>query len=157
MNVSEQFDLLVGDLAALSGMTFERDEDGVWQIPMHGGDILVCLAYRPASGQVIAFARVETMIPGVCAAQRARALLEANAFWRGTDGFTLAMDPETRQLIALDRRAPSFFATVDKLAHYVNVLVTLVEDLRAELRHLNDAAEIAEENGLEVGHGHEQD
>lgn len=145
MERGQQFDQLVEDFAQTVKTIFTRGEDGVWQIPVQGGDILVCLVYRPATEQVIAFSRVATLIPGSCDAERARALLEANAFWRGSAGFTLCMDPETRELLVLDRRAPDYFASVESLAYYVNSLATQVDELRAELESLEDAAEIEAE------------
>lgn len=145
MDRGQWLDQLVEDFALAAKSTFTRGEDGVWQIPVRGGDILVCLAYRPATEQVVAFSRVATLVPGSCDAERARALLEANAFWRGSAGFTLCMDPETRELLALDRRAPGYFASVESLAYYVNCLATQVEELRAELESLEDAAEIETE------------
>lgn len=145
MDRGQMFDQLVEDFGLEAKTSFARGEDGVWQIPARGSDILVCLGYRAASDQVIAFARVEELRPGGYDEPRARALLEANAFWRGTSGFTLALDRETDQLVALDRRSPAYFTSVEVLACYVNSLVQLVEELRDELRHLQDAAEIEEE------------
>ena len=147
MSEGAKFDALVEDFGRAAGMTFERDADGLWRIPARGGDVTACLAYREASGQVIAFAPVEKLRPARHAAERARALLEANAFWDGTNGFTLALDPDERLLVAMDRRAPGYFTSVERLAGYVNVLAELVVELRLNLRHFEEADEIAEELG----------
>ena len=140
-----KFDALVEDFGLAAGMTFERDADGLWRIPAHGGEVTAYLAYREASGQVVVFAPVEKLRPRRHAAERARALLEANAFWDGTNGFTLALDPDERLLVAMDRRAPGYFSSVGRLAGYVNALAELVVELRFNLRHFDEAAEIAEE------------
>ena len=145
MNEGAKFNALVEDFGRAAGMTFECDADGLWRIPAHGGDVTACLVYREASGQVIAFAPVEELRPARHAAERARALLEANAFWSGTNGFTLALDPDERRLVAMDRRAPDYFSSVERLAGYVNALAELVVELRFNLRHFAEADEIAAE------------
>lgn len=139
MSEREQFDAMVGDFARAVGRTFERDEDGLWTIP--AGGVPVHAVYEEKTGLVITFVRIGEMMPEHYSEIWARGLLEANAFWGESRGFTFALDHETGSLVVHDRRPFSYFPSAEHLAGYVNDLVELVVETVRQLTDLEDSLE----------------
>lgn len=150
MSPNEIFDEMVAGLGELLGREFTRDDDGTWMLELAAGRVTVCLSFRRESGQALAFARIGELpeCEPAFAEARARALLQANAFWKETGGFTLGLDPETRQLVAVDRRGLAELPSEEHLASWVDALVELVEGVRSDLGRFSDMAEIEAEGGL---------
>lgn len=151
MNEREQFDLMVQDFAHDVGRTFAQDADGVWTIPA-GGGVPVHVVYSEEARQVITFVRLGEMLPGPFSAVWARGLLEANAFWDRSRGFTFALDHETGSLVVHDRRPYAYFMTPRHLAGHVNALAELVTET---VRQLADLCEMSEEESTEEEKGGE--
>ena len=180
MNEREQFDLMVQDFAHDVGRTFAQDADGVWTIPA-GGGVPVHVVYSEEARQVITFVRLGEMLPGPFRAVWARRLLEANAFWDRSRGFTFALDHETGSLVVhdrrpfsvpgkpqndyaasfeaakpvLDRRPYAYFMTPRHLAGHVNALAELVTETVRQLADLADLCEMSEEESTEEEKGGE--
>ena len=153
MNEREQFDLMVQDFARDVGKTFAQDADGVWTIPA-GGGVPVHVVYSEDVRQVIIFVRLGEMMPGPFRAVWARGLLEANAFWKRSRGFTFALDHETGFLVLHDRRPFAYFMSSRHLAGYVNALTELVGETVRQLSDLEDLCEMAaEEDAADEGKG----
>jgi hypothetical protein len=62
--------------------------------------------------------------------ERALALLALDELGAGHAGFTLSMDPETRRVVAHDRRGVEAVDSADRLAVWVESLVDLVKGIR---------------------------
>ena len=144
MNEHRQFDLMVQDFAHDVGKAFVQDAEGIWTIPA-GGGVPVHVVYDEAVRQVIAFVRLGEMMPGPFRAVWARGLLEANAFWDRSRGFTFALDHETGSLVVHDRRPFAYFMSSYHLAGYVNALADLVWETVRQLTDLEDLCEMAAE------------
>ena len=135
------FDQVVRDFSAQAGLELEQDDEGVWTIPI-GGNVFAHILYHTGMRQVLVYATVAELPPSESAEVRARMLLTANYYWQDTQGFTLAMDHETRHLVVQDRRAFSAFETPERLANLLVNMGETVRDLTLTLGHLSDAVEI---------------
>lgn len=60
-------------------------------------------------------------------------LLQANFFWRGTEGGTLSVLEETNEVMLADRRVASFFETAEDLLGYAKAMAACVADWREHL------------------------
>lgn len=143
MTDRELFAAVVSDLGRELGRDFATGENE-WTFPVLGGQVNVCLRYAPESNLVLAVVPI-TPLAGkpFSAAARSWLLLEMNAFFRESAGCTLAADPETGMLTALDRRAVRHFPTTGALGNYVRRLAEFARTLRADVRRLEDDAEMA--------------
>ena len=156
MTDKELFSAIMTDLGNELGRDFATDENE-WTIPLFDGKVNVCLKYAEESDLVLAVVPV-TPLAGkpFSSSPRSWALLELNAFFKGSDGCTLAVDPETGMLTAIDRRAVRYFPSAGAVGNYVRKLGELARTLVREVRHLEDQAEIAVESQLGAdGNGEE--
>lgn len=148
MTDRELFATIMTDLGNELGQDFSTNENE-WTIPLFGGRVNVCLKYAEGSNLVLVVVPI-TSLAGkpFSASPRSWALLEMNAFFKGSEGCTLAVDPETGMLTAIDRRAVRYFPSAGAVGNYVRKLGEFAQALVREVRHLEDQAEIAVESQL---------
>lgn len=148
MTDKELFAAIMTDLGNELGQDFSTDENE-WTIPLFGGGVNVCLKYAEESNLVLVAVPV-TSLAGkpFSASPRSWLLLEMNAFFKESAGCTLAVDPETGMLTAIDRRAVRYFPSAGALGNYVRKVGEFVQALGRELRQLEDQAEIALESQI---------
>ena len=96
------------------------------------GAVEVELDYVEDAHVVIAWATVGYAPEDEWQGERARALLAWNELDADNGGFSLAMDPETRVVVAHDNRPAELFDSADRLAAWVGALTELVERIRID-------------------------
>lgn len=148
MTDRELFAEVMKDLGRELGRDFSTDENE-WTIPLFGGNVNVCLRYAEESNLVLALVPV-TPLAGkpFSMAPRNWLLLEMNAFFRESAGCTLAVDPETGMLTAVDRRAVRYFPSAGAVGNYVRKLGEFARTLKHEVRSLEDRVEMAIESQI---------
>ena len=96
------------------------------------GDVDVELDYLDEAHVVVAWAFVGLAPEDACAGDRARALLALNEVGADNGGFSLSLDPQTRRVIAHDRRPAELFDAADRLAAWIGALTDLVDRIRRD-------------------------
>ena len=96
------------------------------------GAVEVELDYDEEAQVVIAWATVGYAPQDEWQGERARALLAWNELDADNGGFSLAMDPETRIVVAHDNRPAELFDSEDRLAAWIGALTELVERIRVD-------------------------
>jgi hypothetical protein len=146
--LADQTDVL-RDFAARLGIPVpDPDESGIYTLFV-GEDVPVFLQMAEDGGEALLFAGIGT-IPEAQAGATCRALLQANHFWVETGGFTLALIPNTlnvlliaRQRLGVDAGAALYdlfdrFASAAELWH--RKLPTVAEEQAAHAAELAAAA-----------------
>ncbi len=141
VEVRERFNRLLADLAARVGSTaVEAGPDGACHLSFEPDTELSMLA-SPLDGNLIVWTS-----PGMLSGDKeaaCRRLLEANLFWRGTDGATLSLLPETDNIV-LTMRQPLDGLDAEGLQDLIERMVEQSERLHRELAangHAQPAAE----------------
>jgi len=152
MTEAETFSLMMDDLAAELGTELRFGADGSkWIVPLQDGAIALDVTYRAATGYVIVWAQVDALAAvedgGDDDYREAlyRTLLATTAFGAQTHGFTLAVDPDTRDLVALGRRPARRIADLSDLANWLADLGNLVRDLRLVLTDIESTVALGGE------------
>jgi len=142
----EIFVQMMDDLATELGTELRFGKDGTsWIVPLFGEAVSVNISYRPETDKVVAYALVEALEDVPAAEARARALLAMTAFNVGTHGFTLGVDPDTRDLVAFGRRAAGRFEDLSALSNWICDLGELAQSLRLALTDVEDATPVSGE------------
>ena len=152
MGLPESFNLSLAEFGKLLGENLAI-VDGRCQFVVDG-TVEVELDYLEDVHVVLAWSVIGYAPEDEYQEERAQALLALNELGEENGGFSLAMDPETRRIIAQDHRPAEQFSTTDALAAWIDELVSLVGRVRrdaAERFPVNDfieeamAAQAAEE------------
>ncbi len=101
--LTDQTELLRDFAARLGIPTPEPDESGLYTLFV-GDDVPVFLQLAEDGSEALLFAGIGT-IPEAQAGATCRALLQANHFWVDTGGFTLALIPNTLNVMLIARQA----------------------------------------------------
>lgn len=96
------------------------------------GSVEVEIDYVEKAHVAIAWAVVGLAPEDAFREARARALLALDALDAPNGGFTLAMDPETRLVLAHDNRPAELFDSADRLAAWIDALASLVNRVRVD-------------------------
>lgn len=141
VEVRESFNRLLADLAARVGSAaVEANDDGSCHMSFEPDTELSMLA-NPLDGSLFLWTS-----PGMLSGDKeaaCRRLLEANLFWRGTDGATLSLLPESDNIV-LTMRQPLEGLDAAGLQDLIERMVEQSERLHRELvgnGHAQRAAE----------------
>jgi len=96
------------------------------------GEVEVEIDYYSDSEMLVAWSTVGELPKDELSGSRALALLSINGLEEGHAGFTVSMDAATRRVVAHDRRGTELIDSADRLAMWIDALVTLVKGIRAE-------------------------
>ena len=96
------------------------------------GEVEVEIDYYPDSDMLVAWSTVGELPSDELSGERALALLSINGLEEGHAGFTVSMDASTRRVVAHDRRGTEAIDSADRLAVWIDALVTLVKGIRSE-------------------------
>ena len=106
------------------------------------GTIEIERAYVEEPHVVIAWTTIGLAPEDEYQGERARALLALNAIDAPNGGFTVAMDPETRRVVAHDNRPAELFDSADRLAAWIGSLVDLTNLVRREFEKQFPCADV---------------
>ncbi len=109
------------------------------------GIVEVELDYQDDSDVVVAWSTVGALPQDDLAGERTLALLSFNELGGVADGFTLSLDAETRCVVAHDYRSAESFDSVDRLALWIDTLVSLVTAIREDFEERFPCEDMEEE------------
>jgi len=148
-NGVEEFQALMSELPRfLEGNVRKEPETNEWTVTL--GSVELIVAYREATGRVLTIADVAPFGSTLDDERRARALLAMNWQWRGSDGFTISVDPQAVRLTVADNRRADRIASPSAMGAYLGRAAMLVQELRDALEEFEaDVENIAAGNSTE--------
>ena len=128
MNGREQLEQVLAEFGEKTGFEIKLEEDRCNFIV--DGVVEIELDYYADSAMLVAWSDVGELPEDEYSGERALALLALDELGAGHAGFTLSMDPETRRVVAHDRRGSEAVDSADRLAGWIEALVDLVKGIR---------------------------
>lgn len=151
MPLQEAFNLVLADFGRHLGIGLAL-EDGRCNFTVDGM-VDVELDYLDDAQVVVAWAFVGLAPEDRYSGERAMVLLALNDLNAPNGGFSVAMDPETRRVIAQDHRPAEFFDSADRLAAWIGALVELVDRIRREFESRFPCEDLPDEVDEAEGEG----
>ena len=137
MSAYDNFENLLAEFSRESGVEFERLENGAAVLSVgDDGATLVNLQLLPESGKLLAWSAVGQLGDDENAAARAEHLLKVNDSGFVESGFTLALDPDSGEVVAHDVRDLEWFDSPDRFAAWLEAAADLVRDVRIQCDEL---------------------
>ncbi len=140
---------MLHDFAARLGIPMPQADDSGLYTLFVGDDVPVFLQLAEDGGEALLFAGIGT-IPEAQAGETCRALLQANHFWVETGGFTLALVPNTLNVMLIARQVlggdggATLYALFDRFASAAELwhrkLPTVAEEQAARAAEVAAAA-----------------
>ena len=146
MTLPDSFNLTLADFGKTLGVELAI-EDGRCNFTVDG-TVEVELDYLDDAHVVVAWAVVGVALEDQLAGARAKALLALNELDAPNGGFSVAMDPETRRVVAHDHRPAELFDSADRLAAWIDALVELVNRIRRDFELRFPCADVEDEVDL---------
>lgn len=131
MNAREQFECVLADFSAESGIKLALDSDNT--AVLSNADAPITLIYLPRSEQVVAWATLGFLGEDANAPRRLRLLMQWNDDPKVTNGFSFALDEADDRVLVQDRRSVRFLDSADKLAAWLDILVDLIAETQNRL------------------------
>ena len=130
MDIREQFEQVLAEFGEKMSTELKL-VDGRCSFTVDG-TVEIEIDYYDAAEAVVAWSTVGELPEDELSRDRALALLAINELGSGHAGFTISMDPETRRVVAHDRRGAEAVDSADRLAVWMEALVDLVKGVRLE-------------------------
>lgn len=130
MECREQFEQILAEFGEKLGAKLELADDRCNFIV--DGTVEVEIDYYDDADSLVVWSTVGELPEDRFSAARAFALLSLNELGAFRAGFTLAMDAETRRVVAHDRRGADAIDSADRLAVWIDALVDLVKSVRSD-------------------------
>jgi hypothetical protein len=130
MDIREQFEQVLAEFGDKMNCRLKL-EDGRCSFTVDGA-VEIEIDYYDEAEAVVAWSTVGELPEDALSRDRALALLAINELGSGHAGFTLSMDPETRRVVAHDRRGAEAVDSADRLAVWMDALVDIVKGVRLE-------------------------
>ena len=146
MTARDQFEQVLADFSAESGIEVSLGEDNVAVINMEDASLM--LNFLPQSGEVVAWSTVGFLTGDSCDAKRIELLLKWNDDPEVTEGFSFALSETDGRILVHDHRNVDFLNTADILATWLGILIDVLRDTRARLEI--EAPEEDDEDSEEV-------